>query len=529
VPALPALDPVEVASAPDIDLAVQQELRRRLNLFDAIEDGGADADLIKAFARRDVVFWANNFAVTYDPRINSLLPFVLWPRQVDYLRFLEQALTDRHDIVCEKSRDVGVSYLNCLFAVHRWLYVPGFKSTFCANKFDQVDMRGNPDAIFEKLRIILRGLPKWMMPEGFNFSVHVPEGRLINPENRNVVTGEGGDNAGRGGRSSVYFIDEAAFVRSAASVNAATSANAECRAWCSTVNGTGNFFAELAQSQRVPVFRFHWRDDPRKSEAWAEEQKRRVGDVTFAAEYDIDYGASVEGLVIQNVWLEAAVELRRRLADRVPPGTRARCGLDVGGGKAESALIIRKGPLVLPPVIWPTADTTDVAHNALAEARQHGAMLLNFDSVGVGAGVAATLSRADVSAIAITGVNVGIPPSKRVWPDGRTSVEMFDNLKAELWWCAREAFRRSYQLLRFLDGYTEDAFNHPLEDVVLMCDDLTLRRQLNTPKWFKTETGKIFIERKHQLASRNVKSPDRAEGFVLTYFEPVTSFYIGEL
>ena len=532
MPGLPALEPFEVSTArpEDLDETIRAELIRRLRLQNAIEKGGADAALVLALAKRDVVFWANNFAMTYEPRRNRLLPFVLWPRQVEYLRFIEQGVDQGHDILCEKSRDVGVSYLNALFAIHRWLFVPGFKSTFCANKFDQVDRRGDPDSIFEKLRIVLRSLPRWMLPKGFNFSVHVPEGRLINPENRNIITGEGGENAGRGGRSSIYFIDEAAFVRGAAGVNAATSANTECRAWCSTVNGTGNFFAELAMGGNVPVFRFHWREDPRKDEAWAEERKKRVGDVTFAAEYDIDYGASVEGLFIQNIWLEAAQELRRRLAHLVPAATRVKAGLDVGGGKAESALLMRKGPLVLPPVVWPTADTIDVAFNALEESRRNLALSLAYDSVGVGAGVSAAFTRANQAgeSISIHGVNVGVPPTDDLWPDGRTAKEKFANLKAELWEKAREGFRRSWEHLQFLDG-KEGGIEHRLEDLVLLCDDIVLQRQLNTPKRFRTETGKIACERKEQLAARNVKSPDRAEGYVLTYFEPKDDFYVGTL
>lgn len=522
------VDPAPIWTAPDPAAAITDEFRRRLRLIDEIEGEGSAAGPLLELARRDVVAWANNFAMTYDPRRNQHLPFVLWTRQAEYLRFLEDSVRGKTDLVCEKSRDVGVSYLNVLFAVHRWLFVPGFKSTFCANKFDQVDRRGDPDSIFEKIRIVVRGLPKWMLPKGFAFGRHDPEGRLINPTNRNIISGEGGDNAGRGGRSSIYFIDEAAFVRDAQSINAATSANAECRAWCSSANGAGNFFAELAQSGKAPVFRFHWRDDPRKDDEWAAAQKNRVGDVTFAAEYDIDYGASVEGLYIQNAWIESARELRRRLAHLVLPTTRVRAGLDVGGGRAESALIMRKGPLVLPPVVWPTADTIDVAFNALDEAKRNAAEALAYDSVGVGAGVAAALSRADSGSMVITGVNVGVSPTGDLWPDGRTAAERFTNLKAELWEKAREAFWRSHEHLLFLDG-REGGVEHRLEDLVLMCDDVLLQRQLNTPKRFRTEKGKIACERKDQLAARNVKSPDRAEGFVLTYFEPGTSFFVSTL
>ena len=59
----------------------------------------------------DSVFWCNNFAYTFDPREgNRNLPFILWDKQVEYVRWVERLLKNHEDGLIEKSRDVGVSY-----------------------------------------------------------------------------------------------------------------------------------------------------------------------------------------------------------------------------------------------------------------------------------------------------------------------------------------------------------------------------------------------------------------------------------
>lgn|GEM_PF-3269057 len=62
-------------------------------------------------------------------------------------------------------------------------------------------------------------------------------------------------------------------------------------------------------SGKHEVFTFHWRDDPRKSEEWYEQQKAKKNPVTVAQELDLDYTASIEGICIPAAWVRAAVGL----------------------------------------------------------------------------------------------------------------------------------------------------------------------------------------------------------------------------
>ena len=63
-----------------------------------------------------------------------------------------------------------------------------------------------------------------------------------------------------------------------------------------------------------------------------------------------------------------------------------------------------------------------------------------------------------------------------------------------------------------------------------MCDDAELASQLSTPKIERTGSGKIMIESKAKLAARGIKSPDRADAFVLTFASMTRPlFYVGGL
>lgn len=484
----------------------------------------------KAKCAADIPYWFDNYVWTYDPRLvgkpgGAFVQFKLWPRQRDAILWLKARVEAAEEGLLEKSRDVGATYLTAGFALHQWLYAPGFKATFGSRKVDYVDKKDNPDSIFAKLRIMLRRLPPEMLPEGFSFGQHDNYMRIVNPETGAVISGEGGEDMGRGGRSSLYVVDEAAFVPNAETVEKALSGNTDCVVWVSSVNGMGNLFARKRHSILKPhqIFRLHWRDDPRKTEEWAAAKQASFSDpTTWASEYDIDYSASVEGICIPALWVESAKRLAK-IEPRLQASNLCKVGLDVGAGKAKSVAIAKRGPVVMPPKSRGNPDTTETAHWALDIARETGAAQLNFDAPGVGAGVSSTLMKNPVAGLKVVAVNTGLPPSNRIWPDNRTSEEMFGNSKAELWWLARTAIQRTHEHVLFLEG-KEGGKEHPVTDLMALpsgdkdSDQLCL--ELSLVKWGKNEKGKIVIETKDALKRRGISSPDYADALVLIDVDP---------
>lgn len=485
-----------------------------------------------------VCYWFDNYVWTFDPRrigktddegnkLSPYVPFKLWPRQVEFIHWLWERVEANEEWLVEKSRDTGVSYLSCGFALNRWLFAEGFKATFGSRKTDYVDKAGQPDSLFEKMRIMRSRLPEWMQPKGFRENQHSLYLRLINPQNGAIITGEGGEEMGRGGRSSIYVVDEAAFVPNAENVEKALSGNTDCIGWVSTVNGMGNLFARkrhsiLAEHQ---VFRFHYSADPRKTEEWVERKRSSMSDpAAWASEYEIDYAAAVEGVCIPASWVQSAQKLAELDPRAKTSGLEFTLGGDVGAGKAKSVVVARRGQLIDPPRSRGNPDTTGTAHWMHDIARELQARLLNFDAPGVGAGVSSALLHAPLEALQVQPINTGSDPFVAPeWEDGRTSEEQFRNLKAEIWWLARMAFKRTHEHVLWLEDKPaeEGARPHAISDLIALprgdVESDRLASELSVVKYFKTDAGKIIIETKQQLAKRGIKSPDYADAFVLTF------------
>ena len=169
----------------------------------------------KEYYRTRPVQFIMDWVDTYDPRnagkdgMLTRMPFLLFPRQKEMIRFLQAMLEGEEDGLIEKCRDAGATWLCVAFSVWLWLFWPGVAIGWGSRKEQYVDKLGVIDSIFEKIRQVIKGLPPEFLPVGFSMKDHLSYMRIINPENGSTIVGEAGDNIGRGGRTRIYFKDEA--------------------------------------------------------------------------------------------------------------------------------------------------------------------------------------------------------------------------------------------------------------------------------------------------------------------------------
>jgi phage terminase large subunit len=481
--------------------------RARIERLKRIRADEAALPALKAYYADHPADFIEDWFITHDPRVKpSLMPFTLFPKQREFVEWLHARNLQREDGVCEKSRDMGISWLCLSYALHQMLLVPGVTIGFASLSEEKLDRLGVADSLFEKGRIILRNLPPEFLPQGFSVDEHCPHKKFINPENTSTIAGEAGNQIGRGGRATMYFKDESAFYERPGKIEAALSQTSDCKIDVSTSNGIGIPFHNKIAGGAYPVFRFHWRDDPRKDDAWYAKQKAKMEPADLAREIDIDHTASVEGICIPARWVRACV------GRVLPRGASGVTGLDVGGGGDRSVAIARHGPVVTAVEAWGEGDTTRTAHRARAFAELHECTWLNFDSVGIGAGVASTFMHAGILGVAAKGVNTGEAPTEEIWPDDKKATEKFVNLKAELWWKLRDRCQKTWETA---EGIRE----WPPELQISLPDDPLLLLQISQPKAEYASNGKIQIESKKDMAKRGLPSPDRADALVLTLFE----------
>jgi phage terminase large subunit len=76
-----------------------------------------------------------DWGMTFDPRAISegriaTLPFMMFPRQVELIKWIYESWRMGEDGLVEKSRDFGVTWVAVAFACTEWLFEPGFSAGF---------------------------------------------------------------------------------------------------------------------------------------------------------------------------------------------------------------------------------------------------------------------------------------------------------------------------------------------------------------------------------------------------------------
>ncbi len=155
-------------------------------------------------------------------------------------------------------------------------------------------------SLFGRLEYIIRRLPGWLLPKGFNMRKHRRERRLFNPENGNEITGEATNkDFGRQGRYTMVFFDEAAMWDNLNLSWGSASGSTPCRIAISTPNRDNpqNYFYKLRSEVVKNVRTIKWNVHPLHDEAWYAALPERLTQEEIDHEVDISYLVTRSGMV----------------------------------------------------------------------------------------------------------------------------------------------------------------------------------------------------------------------------------------
>jgi len=466
----------------------------------------------------------NDWGVTVDPRVitsgrSPIMPFILFPRQREWLEFVLQCWRDGVPGLTEKSRDVGVSWLAMALSCTLCLFYENMRIGFGSAKEDKVDRIGDPDCLFYKGRTFLQHLPRELRG-GFDPQKHAPHMRIIIPATGAAITGEAGDNIGRGGRSAIAFIDESAHIPNSSSNEASLSATTNCRQDVSSVNGRANPFAIKRHNGSVRVFTMHWRSDPRKDDAWYRKKCAELDPVTVAAEIDINYAASVEGMLIPAAWVNAAIGACAKLGIR-PTGAKLGA-LDLADqGKGLNAFAARHGVELNYLKSWSGrgGDIYQSVVRAFGICEEMGIEEFYYDSDGLGAGCrgdARTINEARRAACKpeirdepFRGSGAVFEPEREMIPR-RKNKDFFANCKAQSWWSLRGRFQKTYRAVVERMPFDPDeiiSIDPNLEELT------ALAQELSQPTYSINTVGKILIDKMPD----GTRSPNLADAVMICF------------
>lgn len=484
----------------------------------------------------------SDWGVTHDPRVvgkgrSPVMPFVLFPKQIELAKDIHHAIMNGEPLIVEKSREVGASWVAMAMCCTYALLMDDVTFGFGSQIGEKVDNLNDPNALFPKGRMFIDNLPA-EFKQGWKIGKDAPHMRMVFPETGSSITGSCGDAIGRGGRTLATVIDESAWLLHPELVDASLSANTECRIDISSVNGMANPFAQKRHAGNIKVFTLHYRDDPRKDEAWKAKKFKDLNnnETLWNQEFEIDYSASAVGIVIPSSWARAAVDAHLKLP-KLTWGGQKFASMDVGDTGDRCAAVFGEGNLLRHAESW-SGSASNIYKSTEHMFRYCDKRLLAefvYDGDGLGAGV-----RGDAENINLrrkenmTGIQIAVSAFRgsaagdNLWePDrivpgtgngqgvegdprkGVTARNFFKNYKAQGWWMLRYRFENTWKAL---NGQEYDA-----DWMISICsgfaelDQLVL--ELSQPVYYEDGAGKIVIDK----TPEGVQSPNLGDGTMMRF------------
>lgn len=166
---------------------------------------------------------------------------------------------------------------------------------------------------------------------------------------------------------------------------------------------------------------------------------------------------------------------------------------DFAAGRDENVLAIRSGNKLLELVAWKDKDTNAAVGRFILEFRRYGLRPTQIwgDNGGVGHAMCDTLAAA------------GWPINRFDFGSAAHNTDVYVSRGAEIW---------------------DDLSTRVKRGEVVLINDPTLISQLTTRKLTYDARGRIKLETKDEMASRGLKSPDRADAVIGSFAHGVRNF-----
>lgn len=506
--------------------------RWRAERLAAIRANPAVLPALKAFYKNNIAQFISDWGMTLDPRNPeigqpAMIPFILYPRQKEWVEWFLERWRLREPGLSDKSREMGLTWLAGATVASICLFNDNVSGGFGSRKVDYVDVKGNPDSIFEKIRIFIRSLPQEFRG-GWNDKNNGNYMKITFPNTGSIITGEGGDGIGRGGRQSFYFVDESAFLPRPSATDASLSMTTNCRMDISTPRGMNNPFAVKRFGGNISVFSMRWQDDPRKDKDWYDRKCKQLDydPVVIAQELDLDYTASVSGILIPAAWVAASIDAHIHLGIK-PSGIR-KAALDIADeGRDLDAYAGRHGVLLEYLESWKGkgSDIYETVEKAITLSDVLGYKTLTYDADGLGAGARGDARKINekrkykIEFLPFHGSGKVIDPEEDVYQreyeeedqtKARLNADFFGNRKAQEWWRFRRRFLDTYRAVVLKEEFNPDT-------IISISSKLPeyhkLVAELSQPTYAQNDVGKIIINKNPEGS----KSPNLADTAMMLF------------
>ena len=215
--------------------------------------------------------------------------------------------------------------------------------------------------------------------------------------------------------------------------------------------------------------------------------KREMAPPQFAQEFDCDFAAAVENVLIR---LEDILAAQLRVIPDPDFEDEVRIlGVDVARfGDDRTVLFKRQGRATFPARVYQQLDTMQVAGEVAAVIDAWRPDAVFIDQTGVGGGVIDRLRQLNYDVIGVDSAGKPLTPGK------------YADRRAEMWCLAAEWICEGGGALN---------------------SDQEMSTELSAPTYWFDKNNHKRVESKKDLKARGLRSPDKADAFTLTFAAPV--------
>ncbi len=240
---------------------LQGNLKFRHDLLKHGASSRRAAEEVWLMCARDLLFYTNAVCWLFEPRSRARLPFITYDFQDDAFRVISDAL-GYNDLVVEKSRDMGASWMCVVAYEHAWHFHDNSTFLMLSRKEELVDGRGkDPKSLFAKIDFLHRYQSHWLKPKFTRMNM-----QLSNEDNDSSIDGESTNKfAGVADRRYGILLDEFSKMDNADVIFRGTRDVSDSRLFNYTPEGAGNMAHAIAHKPEFRKLTLHWHQHPLKS------------------------------------------------------------------------------------------------------------------------------------------------------------------------------------------------------------------------------------------------------------------------
>lgn len=304
-----------------VELTKQNIIERAKLLNEAEKDLKLQA-VLKELCKRDPIYffkffvWTDRNPTLFSSEFGDIIPFVLFEYQEEFVNDAWDAIlmwrkpvierTEPTDVFSEKSRQMWFSWTFAWLQSYAYIF-HNMKSLYISKKSEEVDKNWDIKSQFEKIRFILRNLPTWMLPKGFEKSSWTDCNKFMNISRKDwtwsIIWESANPNAWRWWTFDFVVFDEMAFMQYATAINMSVASATPCRFFNSTPNWEGNEYfrmRKLAVEWKVRYHRCHRSEHPLYTKEWYDWKTKWMTKEQIAQELEIDYNVALKWRVYPN-------------------------------------------------------------------------------------------------------------------------------------------------------------------------------------------------------------------------------------